>query len=91
MPSADASSEQPLLPAALSEVLIAELACERSLAGMLPEVVPQIARLLEHAPAVRVHALEEQLDSLSVRVSDLDSLMPVGRHSLESLGDAWVL
>ena len=50
---------------------------------MLPEVVPQIARLLEHAPAVRIHALEEQLLSLSHGILDLDRLMPVRWNAFE--------
>ena len=58
---------------------------------MLPEVVPEIARLLEHAPAVRIHALEEQLLSLGHRVLDLDRLMPVRWDALEVLAAIFYL
>ena len=71
--------------AALSEVLVAELARERSQPGVLPEVVSEIARLLEHAPAIRIHALEEQLLSLRLRVLDLNGLVPLWRNALEVL------
>lgn len=62
---------------ALREIFVAELAGERSLASVLPEVVSEIARLFEHAPALRIHALEVQLLSLGLRVLDLDGLVPV--------------
>jgi hypothetical protein len=48
-------------------------------------MVPEIAWLLEHAPAVRIHALEEQLLSLSHGVLDLDRLMPVRWNAFEVL------
>ena len=71
--------------ATLGEVLVAILACEWSLSGVLPKVVPQVAGLLEDAPAARVHALEEQLLPLGHRVFDLDGLVPVRRDALEVL------
>jgi hypothetical protein len=43
---------------ALCESLLAVLALEWPLPGVFSEVVSQIARLLEHTPATRVHALE---------------------------------
>jgi hypothetical protein len=69
----------------LREIFVAELAGERSLAGVLPEVVSEIAWLFEHAPALRIHALEVQLLSLGLRVLDLDGLVPVRRNALEVL------
>lgn len=77
--------------AALSEVLVAELARERSLPRVLPEVVSEVARLLKHAPTIWVHALEEELLSLGLRVLDLDGLVPLRWNSFEVLRDiiAW--
>ena len=73
--------------ATLGEVLVAELARERSLTGVLPEVVSQVARLFKHAPTTWVHALEEQLLSVGLRVPDLDGLVPLRWDTLEMLGD----
>jgi hypothetical protein len=69
----------------LSEILAAVLARERSLTCMFSEMVSEITRLLEDTAAARVHALEEQLLSLSAGVLDLDHLVPVGRNAFKVL------
>lgn len=71
---------------ALCEILAAVLAGEWSLAGVLPEVVPKIARLLKDTAAASVHALEVELLSLRVRVLDLDCLVPICWDTFEVLG-----
>ena len=58
---------------------------------MFSKVVPQIAALFEHAPALRVHALEIQLDPLCLGVPHLDGLVPVRWNSFESLRDIRLL
>ena len=69
----------------LGEVFVAELARKGSLPGVLSEVVPEIARLFEHATEVGVHALEVEFLSLGLRVLDLDGLVPVAGDALEML------
>lgn len=69
--------EVPSQVATLGEGLLAIAAQERPLTGMLSKVVSQVAALLEHTPAVRVHALEIQLNSLCLRVSNLNRFVPV--------------
>lgn len=69
----------------LSESLTALITNERSLSGVLPEVISKIARFLEHRITARIHAFEIQLDPLSLWVPDLDCLMPADRHSFEGL------
>ena len=73
----------------LSEGLSTEVAGERSLACVLPEMVSQIATLLEGTVAVWVLALKEQLDSLRDGVLDFDGLVPLLWDANESLG-LWV-
>jgi hypothetical protein len=58
-------------------------AAEGSRACVLPEVIPQVATLLEGAGASWVFTLEEELDALSVRVLDLNRLMPLHRNAFE--------
>ena len=70
---------------ALREVFVTVLTRERPLPRVLAEVVPQVARLLEDTPAVRVHALEEQLLALRRGILDLYRLVPVRGNSLELL------
>ena len=70
---------------ALSEGLLALGAGEGSQAGVLAEVVSQVARLLEHRVAVRVHTLEVQFDALGVRVAHLDRLVPAAWDAFERL------
>ena len=50
--------------AALREILLAELACEGSLARVLAEVITEVAALLEEAPALVDAAFEVQFYSL---------------------------
>lgn len=71
--------------AALRECLVAVGAGKWSLARVLAEMVPQVTALLENAVAVRVPALEEQLDAVRLLVLDLDGLVPLRRDALESL------
>ncbi len=44
--------------ATLSERFLTKRAFERSESGVLPEVIPEVAALLEHTSAVRVPAFE---------------------------------
>ena len=71
--------------ATLRKVLSAMLALEWSLTSVLPEVVPQIARLFEDTPAIRVHALKVQLLPLGIWVFHLDGLVPIRGDSFEML------
>lgn len=75
----------------LSEGFVAIVADKWSLSSMLSKVISQVARLLESGIATWVHALKEQLDSLGLRVSNLDGLMPAGWDTLEGLGYALLL
>ena len=61
----------------MCEGLVAVATQKWSLASVLSEMVPQIAAFLEDTTAVRVHALEIELNSLCLRVSNLDRLVPV--------------
>lgn len=71
--------------AALGEGLVAIVTRERPLPSMLPEVVPQVARLLEDTVAARVHTLKVQFDSLGVGVPNLDGLVPFLGNAFEGL------
>jgi hypothetical protein len=71
---------------ALGEILVAELTGEGALAGVLSKMVPQIARLFKDTPTFRVHALEEELLSLSLWILDPDGLMPLAGDAFEALG-----
>ena len=70
---------------ALGEGLLAEGALEGSHPCMLPEVVPKVTTLLKYTAATGVLAFEVQLNSLSLRIPDPYSLVPLLGHSLESL------
>jgi hypothetical protein len=60
----------------LCKCFLAVGALKWALSSVFSEVVPQIAALLKGATAAVILALEVQLDSLSVRVLDLDGLVP---------------
>lgn len=77
----------PAQVATLREGFVAFGAGERSQAGVLAEVVTEVAALLEGARASRVFTLEEKLDALSVRVLHFDRLVPFFRDAFEVLGD----
>lgn len=77
--------EMPAEITALSKGLLAERALEGPQAGVLAEVVPQVAALLENASAVRVSALEIELHALGFGVLDPDSLVPLLRDAFEGL------
>ena len=77
--------------AALSERLVALGALERPHPGVLPEVVPQIAALLEDAVAAFVLALEEQFDTLCLRITHLNRFVPRVRDPRKGLDVALVL
>jgi hypothetical protein len=62
---------------ALSEGLLALGAGEGSQAGVLAEVVSQVAALLEGAGATGIFALEKQLDALGVRILDFYRFVPL--------------
>lgn len=51
---------------------------------MLPKVISKIAAFFENTSAVRVSTFEVQFNSLSVRVLDTNSLMPLFRDPFES-------
>lgn len=67
------SSEVPTL----SECLLTIAAQEWPLTGMLSKVVTKVATLLEDTPAIGVHALEIQLDTLCLWVPYFDGLVPI--------------
>ena len=71
--------------AALGEGLLAPWALEGSLASVLPEVVTEVAALLENAAAPFELAFEVQFESLSLLVLHLDCLVPVVWNARESL------
>ena len=71
--------------AALGECLLAPWALEGPLASVLPEVVTEVAALLENAAAPFELAFEVQFESLSLLVLHLDGLMPVVWNARESL------
>lgn len=77
--------------ATLSEGLVAEAASERPLTCMLAEMVSQVARLLENRFTIGIHALEVQLDSLCLRISYLNGLMPFCWNALKSLRSAFFI
>jgi hypothetical protein len=70
--------------ATLSEGFLAEWTFEGTQAGMLPEVVSQVAALLKDTPTVRVTALEIKLYSLSFRVLNSYCLVALFRDSFKS-------
>jgi hypothetical protein len=72
--------------ATLSEVLSAEATLEGSLASVLSEMIPEVARFLKDTTTVRISAFEEQLGSLSVWVPNFDSAMPLTWDSFECFG-----
>ena len=69
----------------LGESFLAEWTFERTQTRMLSEVIPQIAALFENTGTVRIPTLKIELDSLSFRVLDPDSLVPLFRYAFESL------
>lgn len=70
---------------ALRESLEALRTLERSLARMLPEVIAQVATLLEDASALVNAAFEVQFHSLRHRVAHFDRLVPEIWYSVERL------
>ena len=74
--------------ATLSECLVAARAGKGALASVLAEVIAQVATLLENAIAALEFALEEQFDTLCLRVLNLNNLVPFLRDILE--GDSAV-
>lgn len=72
--------------AALGEGFEAHGTGKGPLAGMLAEVVPQVAALLENALAASMLALEVQFDALRFQMLDLHSLMPLSGNTGEDLG-----
>jgi hypothetical protein len=74
--------------ATLSEVLPAEATLEGSLASVLSEVVPEVARFLKDTPAVRILAFEEQLGPLGLWVPNFNGTMPLTWDSFKCLGDS---
>lgn len=71
--------------ATLCKSFLAFGAAEGPRAGMLSEVIPQIATFLESAGASFIFTLKEQLDALRVRVFDLNSLMPLCWNAIKVL------
>ena len=71
--------------ATLCKSFLAFGAAEGPRTCMLPEVVPQIATLLEDAVASFVFTLEEEFDALRVRVLDFNSLMPLSWNAIKLL------
>ena len=60
---------------------------EGSLAGVLSEVVSQIATLLENTVTAWILTAEEQLDALSLLIPLLDCLMPLSWDTSKSSGN----
>ena len=77
--------------AALSECLVALGALERSHPGVLSEVVPQIAALLEDTVTAFVLTLEEQFDALCLRITHLNRFVPRVRDPGEGFHVALLL
>jgi hypothetical protein len=71
--------------ATLCESFMAFWTAEGSQACVLPEMVAQVAALLECAGTSRELALEEELDTLSMRVFNFDSLVPLGWNTFKML------
>lgn len=71
--------------ATLCERFVTELTRKWPCTRVLPKVVPQITAFLEHASAARVLALEEELDSLRLRVLLSNRLVPLLGDALECL------
>ena len=71
----------------LSECFMAIATSEGSLAGVLSEVVSQIATLLENTVTAWILTAEEQLDALSLLIPLLDCLMPLSWDTSKSSGN----
>lgn len=69
----------------LSESLVAEGTLEGSHTSMLPKMVSKVTTFFEHTSAVRISALEIQLDPLCFRVLDTYGLMPLFGDSFKCL------
>ena len=69
----------------LSELLVAELALVGTNASVLPEVISQIARLIEWSLASRIITFEDQLVSIRTRVTNFYNFKPILRSIFESL------
>ena len=69
----------------LCESLVTLRASERTLPGVLPEVISKITTLLEGAIAAWVSASEVELDPLRHWVPNSHGLVPLLRDALESL------
>lgn len=67
----------------LGESLVAEWTLEGSHTSMLSKVVSKITAFFENTSAVRISALEIQLDSLCFRVLNTYSLMPLFWNSFK--------
>jgi len=65
---------------------VAILTFKRSLPSMFPEMVSQITWLLEYRPTLLEQTFKIKLNSLGVRVTNLNSLMQVLGNSIKSLG-----
>jgi len=60
-----------------------QLTQEWFLTGMFPEVVSEIARLLEHLVTTSIQALEKEIFPVGNGILNLDHPMPVVWNSLE--------
>ena len=67
----------------LGEVLLANLAFERTLPCVFSEVVPQIAALLKDAFALWELALKVELNALRLSIPNFDSLVPIFGNALK--------
>ena len=79
--------EVPTKISRLGKGLVAISTQKGSLAGVLSEMVPQIAWLFEDTATIGVHALEVQLYPLCLRIPDLYGFVPIWGNALESLRD----
>ena len=69
--------------ATLCKGFVALWAAKRPETSMLTEMVTQVATLLECRSATRVLALKEKLNTLRMRILDLDRLVPFFWNALE--------
>ena len=71
--------------ATLSEGFLAKGTLKGAHTCMFAEMVTEVAAFLEDTAALRILALEVQLDSLGFGVFDSDGLMPLLGNALEGL------
>ena len=69
----------------LRERFVTSRALKRSLTSMLPEVIPEVAALLEDTVAALVLAFEEQFHTLGHFIFDLNGFVPIVRNTGKSL------